>query len=58
MSKIYLLVGVLVITITIGANVLATMYGSPQHIWLFCNMLEWCAPEHPPYCPPDPKECG
>jgi len=26
----------------IGANVWATKYGSPQHVWFFCDMLGWC----------------
>lgn len=39
--------------IVIGGNVWATMYGSPQHVWFFCDMLGWCAPTHLPFgCEP------
>jgi hypothetical protein len=38
-------------------QVWATKAGAPQQVWLYCDTLGWCAPTHPPYCPPDPREC-
>lgn len=27
----------------IGFNAWATKHNSPQHVWLFCDMLGWCS---------------
>jgi hypothetical protein len=36
------LIAILWIVVMVGVTVWATKHGSPQHIWMFCDVLGWC----------------